>query len=66
MKIDLRIKGIHCQSCKMLIEDALEDLGVESSNVNPEKGTAVIEFDQNKVTEEEIRKAIIDEGYQVE
>jgi len=49
----------------MLIEDALDDLGVKS-NVDNEKGTAVIEFDESKITLEEIEKVIVKEGYQVE
>ena len=57
MKINLKIKGMHCKSCKMLIEDALEDLGVKS-NVDNEKGTATIEFDESKITEEKIKDAI--------
>jgi copper chaperone len=65
MKINLKIKGMHCKSCKMLIEDALEDLGVKS-NVDNEKGTATIEFDESKITEEKIKDAIKKEGYQVE
>jgi copper chaperone CopZ len=65
MKKELKIKGMHCKSCKMLIEDALDDLGVKS-NVDNEKGTAVIEFDESKITLEEIEKVIVKEGYQVE
>ena len=65
MKINLKIKGMHCKSCKMLIEDALDDLGVKS-NVDNEKGTATIEFDENKISADKIKKAIEKEGYKVE
>jgi|SaaInlStandDraft_6_1057023.scaffolds.fasta_scaffold31852_3 copper chaperone len=65
MKMNLKIKGMSCKSCKMLIEDALDDLGVKS-NVDNEKGTATIDFDENKITAEEIKKVIVKEGYQVE
>jgi copper chaperone len=65
MKINLKIKGMHCKSCKMLIEDALDDLGVKS-NVDNEKGTATIEFNESNITEEKIKKAIEKEGYKVE
>ena len=65
MKMNLKVKGMHCKSCKMLIEDALDDLGVKS-NVDNEKGTATIDFDENKITAEEIKKVIVKEGYQVE
>ena len=49
----------------MLIEDALDDLDVKSE-VDSEKGTAAIEFDESKITEEKIKKAIEKEGYKVE
>ena len=65
MKMNLKIKGMSCKSCKMLIEDALDDLGVKS-NVDNEKGTATIDFDESKITAEEIKKVIVKEGYQVE
>ena len=48
MKINLKIKGMHCKSCAMLIEDALEDLGVKSK-VDSDKHTAIIDFDENKI-----------------
>ena len=33
-KIKLYIKGMHCKSCEMLLEDAFEDLGVVSSKID--------------------------------
>jgi copper chaperone len=65
MKVTLKVKGMHCKSCSMLIEDALEDIGVKSK-VDSEKGIAVVEFDENKVSEEKIKAAIKGEGYKVE
>ena len=64
-KITLQVKGMHCKSCSILIEDALEDLVVKSK-VDNNKGTAIIEFDENKTNEEAIKKAIKAEGYKVE
>ena len=56
---------MHCKSCEMLIADALEDVGVKGK-VDSEKGTAEIEFDENKVTLDQVKKTIVDEGYVVE
>ena len=64
-KITLKVKGMHCKSCSTLIEDALEDLGVKSK-VDSKKGLAIVEFDENKVSEDKIKAAIKEEGYQVE
>ena len=61
MKIELKIEGMHCPSCSMLIADALEDIGVSNSDINAETGNAVIEFDESKVSVEKIKKTIVDE-----
>ena len=64
-EITLKVKGMHCKSCSMLIEDALEDINVKSK-VDSSKGIAVVEFDEKKVNEVKIRDVIKKEGYQVE
>ena len=65
-KITLKIKGMHCHSCEMLIGDALEDIGVKS-NVDSKLGTAEIEFDENKVSIDKIKNVIKSEGdYSIE
>jgi len=44
MKTILTIKGLHCESCKVLIEDICKETkGVTSCNVDVKKGTAAIE-----------------------
>ena len=65
-KINVKIKGMHCKSCSMLIEDSLEDIGVKKSTINDKTGVAIIEFDESKVSIEEIKIAIKEEGYKVE
>ena len=64
-KINLKITGMHCNSCSMLIADALEDIGVSDSKIDAETGDAVIEFNEMKVTVEKIKKTIEDEGYKI-
>jgi len=63
MKIlTLKISGMHCKSCAMLIEDSLKDLGVKTSF----KGDVLsASFDEKKISESEIKKAIKKEGYGV-
>jgi copper chaperone CopZ len=60
MKIE--IEGMHCKSCKMLIEDALDDVGIKA-NVNVEKG--FVDLDLSGKTLSLIKKVIEDEGYKV-
>tara|TARA_Y100000310_G_scaffold312690_1_gene360248 strand:- start:314 stop:541 length:228 start_codon:yes stop_codon:yes gene_type:complete len=64
MKTILKITGMHCKSCKMLIEDALEDINVKS-DVSVEREEATVEFDEAKVSLDKVKKAIEDEGYTV-
>ena len=63
--INLKIKGMHCNSCNILISDALADIGVKKCAVDVKKGTAIIAFDENKLTTEQIKSAIKKEGYDV-
>ncbi|HLC89100.1 MAG TPA: heavy-metal-associated domain-containing protein [Candidatus Nanoarchaeia archaeon] len=65
-ELKFKIKGMHCKSCSMLIADALEDIGVENSKIDPVSGQAAIRFDEKKVTAEKIKKTITAEGYKVE
>lgn len=45
MKINFHIKGTHCQSCKLLIEDVCRDLPeVTACTVNAETGDAELEY----------------------
>jgi len=59
MKTILNIKGMHCESCKLLIEDVCKDVkGVTSCAVDFKKGTAVVEHDDVdiKLIKKEIEK----------
>lgn len=63
--LTLKVEGMHCKSCKMIIEDNLEELGVEKSDVSDESGEVKVTFDESKVNEEQIKKAIEKDGYKV-
>jgi len=61
-KLNLVIKGMHCSSCKKLIEAELQDK-VKTIQVQ-ENGKAFVEFDENKITEIQIKNIIKELGYQ--
>ena len=63
-KIMLDVKGMHCTSCEMLIQDSLEELGIQTE-VSHEKGTVSATFDENSITEDQIKEAIVKEGFGV-
>lgn len=66
-KVKLKISGMHCTSCAMNIDFDLEDLeGVKLSKTSYAKQETEIEFDQEKVKEEDLIKTVIKTGYQVE
>jgi len=64
-KIDLNLKGTHCKSCKLVIEDVLGDLGAThvrvEINEKEQTGKVSCEFDDQKKIVEAIQK----EGYTV-
>ena len=52
-KITLTLEGLHCASCKALIEDVAGDIkGIKSCTVDSGKGTAVVEYEDKKNLEE--------------
>lgn len=65
-KIELNIKGMHCEGCSTRLEKVLNNLdGVEKANVSLEKAVATIEYNKEKVTLEEIKEAVYDCGFEV-
>ncbi|MDA3815191.1 MAG: heavy metal translocating P-type ATPase [Patescibacteria group bacterium] len=58
------IKGIHCASCVNLIEkDLNENSDINKATVNLANHKATVEFDSDKITEQEIIKIIEGAGY---
>lgn len=65
MKKTFNVKGMTCNACEMLIEDAIEDLnGVTSVKANQKKGIVEVDFDN--LSETDIKKAIESEDFEVE
>ncbi len=66
MKTNLKVHGMHCSSCEVLVKEALTDLnGVLNVKVSAAKGEVVIDFDEEKTSLEEVKKTIKNEGYKV-
>ena len=65
-KIQLNIEGVHCKSCKMIIEDNLQELGAKSVKVTvdekTQKGTVACDYVGDKL---DVVNAIKKEGYKV-
>jgi len=67
-KAKFQIKGINCKSCISLIEEKLKKLGgVFEVKVNFDSKKAVVVYDESKINENDIKKAIKEAGdYQIE
>ncbi len=61
-KLNLNIKGMHCSSCSKLIQSELQDKGIKAQV--QDTGKAIIEFDERKVSEQQIKDIIKELGYQ--
>lgn len=65
-RIALKVKGMHCKSCEMLIKDSVSELdGVKNVDASSIKSIVNVEFDESKVKESSIKQAIENEGYKV-
>jgi copper chaperone len=65
MNTKLNVKGMHCKACDMLIEDALQDINVRLIKSSHKTGNVEVEYEEDKITITQIKKAIEDEGYKV-
>ena len=60
----IRVEGMHCKMCSASVEKALKATeGVEQVEVSSEKGEAVVQFDDQKVTEAKLREVINGTGF---
>ncbi|MFC1626674.1 heavy metal translocating P-type ATPase [Patescibacteria group bacterium] len=60
------IKGMHCASCAVRIEDALKKKqGIHEASVNYGTEKASLSYDSTSITEEQIKSVVADTGYTV-
>jgi copper chaperone len=59
MKLNLKIDGMHCGACVRRVTLALQKVeGVEAGAVDVEVGSASVNYDEAKTTEQEIVDAV--------
>lgn len=62
--ITIRVEGMHCKMCSASVTKALKATdGVEKVEVSDAKGEAVIQYDDQKVTEAKLREVINGTGF---
>ncbi len=65
-KTEIKIEGMHCQSCKTLIETEIDILeGVKDIKVDYASGQGFVEFDDQKISLDKIYNAIEKLNYKV-
>ena len=65
--VAIKTSGMHCGSCKMLIEMDLDELpGVAKADADLATGVTRVDFDPAEVTVDEIVAAIKGAGYDAE
>ena len=65
-KLVLKVKGMHCASCSILIDKLLsKQEGVISVKTNYSASKTALEFDESKITLEEIDAFVNKLGYDV-
>jgi Cu+-exporting ATPase len=64
LKKTFKISGMHCTSCTLEIDDALEEMGgVEESNTHYVKAQTEVKYDDSKISDKKIIDAIKKVGY---
>ena len=65
-KATLNVKGMSCGHCVKAVEGSVGAMqGVDSVSVNLATGTVAVEFHNDKVTLDQIKETIDDQGYDV-
>ena len=64
-RVELLIKGMHCQSCETLIKDELSSVdGITDVEVNSKTGLASLNLTNGHVTDSVILNAVKNAGYE--
>jgi copper chaperone CopZ len=67
VKKTFRVEGMHCSNCPMIVESIEDDLpGIMQVSASYQKGQMVVEFDEARVSEEQIIAAVEKKGYHAE
>lgn len=65
--VKLNVEGMHCGGCSSRLERVLSSLeGVGSANVSLEEKIANVNYNEEKVSIEAIKEAIVDAGFEVD
>lgn len=63
-QVTLQVSGMSCQHCVHAIQNALKEVGA-SGNVDLQSNSVTVEYDENKITLDAVKRAIEEQGYDV-
>lgn len=65
MMIVIGVNGMMCENCKKHVEKAIKRVkGVKNAKVSLENKNVTIKYSDKETNEEEIKKAILEAGYE--
>jgi len=64
-KLTLDVQGMSCSHCVQAVTKALNEIGVRDVKVDLESGKVDVQYDPAKVTVDQMKEAIEDQGYDV-
>ena len=66
-KKSFRVGGMHCPNCAMHIESIEDTLpGIQRAEASYQKGVMIVEYDEKRVGEAEIKAAVEKLGYTID
>lgn len=64
---EIKVSGMHCNSCVIAVELSLKDIdGIEDAKADLDSGITKITLDADKVSEDDIKEAVEEAGFNVE
>ena len=64
---EIKVVGMHCPSCVNAVELSLKDVdGIEDAKADLDSGITKIKLDPNTVSEDDIKDAVEEAGFNVE
>mgnify|MGYP001591335055 CR=1 FL=1 len=64
MRKTIKVKGMHCSSCEILLKETIEEEGINVVSANHKKGEIVVDVKDEKEMAK-IKQAVKKEGYVV-
>ena len=61
-----KVPGMSCSHCKTAVEGELDKLPGVASNADVDRGIVEVSYDEERISEEQLKDAIEDAGYTVE